>query len=247
MIPLVDRTGNTMMPCQFNRYRSCCLWLQFHFSYVLGVFSSSIIAISMIQFFRTFNQQWLILIGAGVIFIIIGAMIYCNGVLRLDEHDLCWSMTNKRDRSKRYKRTARESHIFESYLSINMLPQCFNSLDITSSSSAANILHQQRLMLPRIDTQQIRNDSNRETMVDIHLPQQQSMSPSIATTNNESNNDSGLMEQQGDDTLSNDRIYLISQQQTMVSGSDSEDSNCIESPPSYDDVVMTDSGIYRTI
>ncbi|XP_027197106.2 uncharacterized protein LOC113791516 [Dermatophagoides pteronyssinus] len=196
---LVDRTEN-IITCRFDRssrYRSCCLCIQFYFSYVLGVFSSLIIAIAMIQFFQTLNQQWLILIGAGLLFIIIGASIYRNGVLRLEEycHHRRRSMIGKRDRSKRCKRKTRESHIFESHLSINMLPQCFTSLDITSSTAMSSQRQQQHhanssrpLMLLPIDAQQMLNDHiNRdlETVVDVHgdhnLQQQPSMSITQST------------------------------------------------------------------
>ena len=284
---LVDGTRNTM-PCRFDRsllrqhstskrYRSCCLCIQIYFSYVLCVFSSSIIAIAMVQFFRTFNQQWLVLIGGGLLFIIVGSSIYRNGVLRMDEngHERFWSLTCKRDRWKRCKRTARENHVFESHLSINMLPQCFTSLDITSSSEAnaqlqSHANRSRHLILLPIDAEQMLNDHlhpDSATVVDIHGNQQQPLSISQAihvateihtstTTNNEFEScvdnivesaiNSGLMEH--DDISSSDQLQLMSQEQTSPDSNSDDDNENInnEAPPCYDDVI-TDGGLYRTL
>lgn len=93
-------------------------------SYILSVLASLIVVHGTLLYFRTFDRVWLVLPITGIILILIGSCLYRCGMSKYNQS----LVTNNRKRH-RCKRQGREPNLFQSHLSINMLPQCFSSLD----------------------------------------------------------------------------------------------------------------------
>ncbi|UXI14909.1 vesicle-fusing ATPase 1-like [Sarcoptes scabiei] len=123
----------------------CCARIQLYLSYFLLVFSSTIIVIGFKIFLETNRKQWLCLPMFGAILILFGASIYQNGIEKLNFDSIknrhrSLQIKAKQKSSKRKRSETNGSQIFQSHLSINMLPQCFTHLDISSRSRDSNTL-----------------------------------------------------------------------------------------------------------
>ena len=100
-------------------------------AYMLSLVSSGIVVHGFCLWYKHRNTVWLVLPCLGLILILIGSCLYRCGSTKLHraKHGLA-----RRNRNAS-KRGAIESQIFESQLSLNMLPQCFSNFDTYTSSS----------------------------------------------------------------------------------------------------------------
>lgn len=259
----LDRMNNRAIRVNSRRYRTirnCFIKLQIYFSYLFALFSISIIVFGLIIFLKSYNNFWLLLPLNGFIFILIGALIYTNGVLKLNEN-VHSSFKNKSKRYSRYKRSARESHIFESHLSINMLPQCFTSLDVINRPNH-NTLTQRYLMLPidsfnDLNQNQPELNEQAETIVQLNNVDNNDQSWPIdsnnelqsrqrqlnvdegnitAIANNNSNNNNNNVNE-NDDLQQRNSIVSSSNEQSQQDDFDLINPNVNEAPPSYEEVI----------
>lgn len=244
-------------PLHHSRSRDCCN-VQICLAYFLSVIASLVIVFGTVLYLRTWHQMFLVLPGVGIVLILVGSCLYRSGVLLLTRGPSRSKSGHARKRNRTKRGAVRDSRLFESHLSLNMLPQCFTSFEGAGSSRQANCSTTRYLSLP-IDSSQAVGITT--TNLSSTLPHPVSTQPclvqvepqvlvAMCTTPTPS------------EELPDEQIYqTIEQIQSRSSSSTSVISNnsslADEAPPSYEDVIEhtmpsqsstePDSSHYRTL
>lgn len=100
-------------------------------AYLLSLLSSCIIIYGVDRSYRERNTSWLSLSCLGVMLIFLGSCLYRSGAMEL--HKCNYGVARRKQQSS--KRATVASHLFESQLSLNMMPQCFTNLDTFNRAS----------------------------------------------------------------------------------------------------------------